>query len=570
MKKVANAVRITPVDDTGDKSTGGFTSASWAYGIAVTSSVLVLLIKLWLKTYLGDTVPFLLFFTAVMVSAWVGGIGPGLLATALCTIFVAVYFLGQLEDRGVWGKLLPLATFAAEGCVISVLSHARGRVLQERTTLLLGERSARAQAEQVGQRLKDVLESITDTFVTLDSQWRITFVNRAASDLARRNPRDLLGKNIWELYPEAVNTAFHAQCQKAMLDRAAVEFEEQYPALDLWVQARIYPSGEGLAVYARDLSQRKRGEQALVVSEARNAAVLQSALDCIVSMDHQGNVIEWNPAAERTFGYARDEVLGRPMAEVIIPSSLREAHRQGLAKYLATGDGPVIGKRIEITAMRKDGNEFPVELSITPVKSDGSPIFTGYLRDITDQKDAEKERNRLLSAEREARHDAEKANRLKDEFLSIVSHELRTPLNAILGWSQLLGAGGMSQEDLREGLQVIQRNARVQTQIIEDILDMSRIISGKVRLDVQRVDLPHVIEAAIESMEPAAAAKGIRLQKVLDPLAGPVSGDPARLQQVVWNLVSNAIKFTPKEGRVRVTLERINSHVEISVSDTGE
>jgi PAS domain S-box-containing protein len=287
-------------------------------------------------------------------------------------------------------------------------------------------------------------------------------------------------------------------------------------------------------------------------------------------MDHHGKVVEWNPAAERTFGYTRDEVLGRQMAEVIIPPSLREAHRQGLTKYLATGDGPVVGKRIEITAMRKDGGEFPVELSITPVKSEGPSIFTGYLRDITDQKEAERERNRLLSAERDARHDAEKANRMKDEFLSIVSHELRTPLNAILGWSQLLGAGGMNEEDLQEGLQVIQRNARVQTQIIEDILDMSRIISGKVRLDVQRVDLPHVIEAAIESMEPAATAKGIRLQKVLDPLAGPVSGDPARLQQIVWNLVSNAIKFTPKEGRVRITLERVNSHVEVGVSDTGE
>jgi CheY-like chemotaxis protein len=153
----------------------------------------------------------------------------------------------------------------------------------------------------------------------------------------------------------------------------------------------------------------------------------------------------------------------------------------------------------------------------------------------------------------------------------VVSHELRTPLNAILGWSQLLDAsGGTDPDSLKEGLRVIQRNARVQTQIIEDILDLSRVVSGKVRLDVQRVDLPAVIEAAIESMQPAADAKDIRIQKVIDPVAGPVSGDPARLQQVVWNLLSNAIKFTPKGGRVRVTLERVNSHVEISVSDTGQ
>lgn len=539
------------------------------YGVAVACCVVVLILKISLKRYLGENVPFVLFFTAVMVAAWFGGFGPGLVATALSTIFASIYFMGG-QENGVLDKLIPLATFTTEGVVISFLSHARRRVLQERMTLLLGERSAREEAQRIGQRLNDVLESITDAFGTVDSQWRITFVNRAASNLAHRTPEDLLGKNIWELFPGAVNTTFYFQSQKAMAERVAVEFEEEYPALNSWAQTRIYPSGDGLAIYSRDISQRKGDEQALMSSEARNAAVLRSALDCIVSMDHLGNIVEWNPAAERTFGYARNEVLGRPMAEVIVPPSLRDAHRQGLAKYLLTGYGPVIGKRIEITAMRKDGSEFPVELSITPISLEGPPTFTGYLRDITDQKDAERERNRLLSAERDARNGAEKANRLKDEFLSVVSHELRTPLNAILGWSQLLASGKMNVDDLAEGLQVIERNARVQTQIIEDILDMSRIISGKVRLDVQRVDLPRVIEGAIESMQPAADAKAIRLQKVLDPLAGPVKGDPARLQQIVWNLVSNAIKFTPKGGRVQVVLERVNSHVEISVSDTGE
>ena len=315
---------------------------------------------------------------------------------------------------------------------------------------------------------------------------------------------------------------------------------------------------------------RKRADQALRESEARNAAVMQAALDCLVSMDQRGLVVEWNPAAERTFGYTRAEALGREMAELIIPPHLRERHRGGLARYLATGEGPVLGRRFEITAVRRDGTEFPVELAITRIPIDGPPVFTGHIRDISDAKRAEEERAKLLTSEQQARRDAEAANRMKDEFLSVVSHELRTPLNAILGWAQILASDRTTADDLREGLRVIQRNARVQTEIIEDILDMSRIISGKVRLDVQRVDLAGVISAAVESMKPAADAKGIRVQQVLDPLAGPVSGDPARLQQVVWNLLSNAIKFTPKGGRVRVTLERVNSHVEIGVSDTGE
>jgi signal transduction histidine kinase/ActR/RegA family two-component response regulator len=180
------------------------------------------------------------------------------------------------------------------------------------------------------------------------------------------------------------------------------------------------------------------------------------------------------------------------------------------------------------------------------------------------------EREQLLGSELAARSEAERVSRVKDEFLATLSHELRTPLNAILGWAQLLRRDPQRQDDLLEGLTTIERNARVQTQIIEDLLDMSRIISGRIRLDVQRVDLTHVIESALDTIKPAADAREIRIVKVLDPSAATISGDPARLQQVFWNLLSNAIKFTPRGGRIQVVLERVNSHIEISVIDTGE
>jgi CheY-like chemotaxis protein len=159
---------------------------------------------------------------------------------------------------------------------------------------------------------------------------------------------------------------------------------------------------------------------------------------------------------------------------------------------------------------------------------------------------------------------------MKDEFLATLGHELRTPLNAILGYSQLLRTGAIGSGELAEAVEVIERNARTQTRIIEDLLDLARIVSGKMRLDVQRVDLAAVVSAAVETMKPAAELKGVRLTSVLDPLVGPMRGDPARLQQVVWNMLSNAIKFTPKGGKVEVALERVNSHVEIVVSDTGQ
>jgi signal transduction histidine kinase/ActR/RegA family two-component response regulator len=182
---------------------------------------------------------------------------------------------------------------------------------------------------------------------------------------------------------------------------------------------------------------------------------------------------------------------------------------------------------------------------------------------------AAEERRQLLDSERSARSEAERMSEMKDEFLATLSHELRTPLSAILGWSQVLRHGGDSGENLRKGLEAIERNARVQTKLIEDLLDMSRITSGKVRLDVQPVQPAAFVEAAIETVRHAADAKGIRLEKALDPLAGPICGDPGRLQQVIWNLLSNAIKFTPRGGRVHVHVQRAESQVEIAVTDTG-
>jgi PAS domain S-box-containing protein len=342
-------------------------------------------------------------------------------------------------------------------------------------------------------------------------------------------------------------------------------------AYDWRIERVPLPDGRlGVACYFYDLSERQRWEAALRASGQRNAARLDAAIDAIISMDHEGRVVEWNPAAERTFGYARAEAVGREMAEMIIPANLRDPHRAGLSKYLATGVGPVIGTRLEITAVRRDGTEFPVELSITRVSTDGPPMFTGFLRDISERKTAEAERERLLESERIARANAEHASRMKDEFLTTLSHELRTPLNAILGWSQILTTGSRDSDDLTQGLQTIERNARAQTQIIEDLLDMSRIVSGKVRLDVQRIELAPIVQAAVDTVRPAANAKGVRLQIVLDPLTGSISGDPNRLQQVFWNLLTNAVKFTPKGGRVQVLLERVNSHLEVNVIDTGE
>lgn len=203
--------------------------------------------------------------------------------------------------------------------------------------------------------------------------------------------------------------------------------------------------------------------------------------------------------------------------------------------------------------------------------ADGQPdCMVGVTLDITERKTVEHERERLLMREQLARAEAETASRLKDEFLATVSHELRTPLTAILGWAHMLRSGRLEADMMANGIEVIERNARSQAQLINDLLDVSRIITGKLRLDLQIIDPTKVIEGAIDVVRPSAEAKNIEIQAWLDPQAGSISADSERLQQVVWNLLANAVKFTPAEGKVQIRLERTQSHLEITVSDSGK
>jgi len=221
-------------------------------------------------------------------------------------------------------------------------------------------------------------------------------------------------------------------------------------------------------------------------------------------------------------------------------------------------------EHFETRRQRKDGRVIHVSLTISPIRNSEGVIVgaSKIARDITEQKAA-------LRKLAETHEQLQRADRVKTEFLTTLSHELRTPLNAILGWVQIL-KDGATEEDIVQGIPIIERNVRVQSQMIEDLLDMSRIEAGKVSLDVQRVDLAAVVGAGIETVRPAAKAKNIRLTSAFGSVNGIVMGDKDRLQQIIWNLLTNAVKFTPKKGRVHVVIKRIDSHVAIDVTDTGQ
>jgi PAS domain S-box-containing protein len=311
--------------------------------------------------------------------------------------------------------------------------------------------------------------------------------------------------------------------------------------------------------------------RALGQSDARKSAVMAGALDCIVSMDHLGNIVEFNPAAERTFGHSREEAIGRSLADLLIPESMREHHRQGLARYLATGEGRVIGKRIEVSALRKDGSECPVELAIVAIEYDGPPIFTGFLRDLTAQRAAEAGRLRSLQVEEENKQ-VQEANRLKGEFLANMSHELRTPLNSIIGFAELMHKGkvGPVSDTHAEYLGDIVTSSRHLLQLVNDVLDLAKVESGKMDFRPEPVDLSKLVAEVRSILRELAGSKRIRLDTSVHPDVTMVVVDPARVKQILYNYLSNAIKFTPDLGLVTVEIKPEGAaFFRIDVTDTG-
>jgi PAS domain S-box-containing protein len=538
------------------------------------------------------------------------------------------------------------------------------------------------------EKIRNILETITDLYYTLDREWRFTEVNRQTEIRFQKSREELIGGVIWELYPAAIDSSVYTNFHRAVKEMVPVHFEVQSRLIpNIWFEVHAYPSAENLTVFLRDISERRTAE----LTSHLLAAIVESSEDAIISKDLDGIISSWNKGAQRIFGYSAEEVLGQPIT-ILVPQDRYEKEVNILHRIR---EGQSI-EYFETVRQRKDGSLIDVSLSISPIKDEAgvivgastiardiseqkrrekeshfqsyllgaveqaviatdlegkilfwnsfaerlygwsaaeaiganvlelvpasgmqevaaeilsrirkgeswsgefsvkrkdgsvfpalvtdSPIFDskgeligviGISIDITDRKRAEEERTKLLESEREARSEAEQANRLKDQFLATLSHELRNPLNVILGYSEVLlrSKEGKESEFVKRAAETLRRNALAQSQLVSDLLDLSRLHMGKLALNKEPISLTTTIKNAVDTVRVEAGVKDIEL--IIDVPEEPlyIYGDPLRMEQVIWNLLNNAVKFTPLGGAVTTRLRSEGREAVLTVEDTGQ
>ncbi|MBD1834486.1 response regulator [Cyanobacteria bacterium FACHB-472] len=488
---------------------------------------------------------------------------------------------------------------------------------------------ARDEAHTAQEQIASILESVTEAFIGLDSEWRITYVNQQTTKLNGKQPEDFIGKIYWEVWPWSVGTRFEREYRRAVSEQVAVHFEELYEPLNIWLEIAAYPTKDGLGIYFRNISDRKAGEKQrehLLLQEQQHTTRLQKlaeatlAINSALSIEEVLQVITqqarsvidahqsvtsltvdqnwtqainsvslsdkyaaWRDYDEKTDGsgiYACVCHMNRPMR---MTQAQLEAHPRWRGFGDAADKHPPMRGWLAVPLTARDGRNMGLLQLSDKYEGEFTEEDEAIVVQLAQMASVAIENARLYEAEQNARTQAEAANRVKDEFLAVLSHELRSPLNAILGWAQMLRSRSFDQKTTFRALDTIERNAKLQTQLIDDLLDISRIIQGKLSLNVSQVDLVSPIEAAIETMRLAAEAKSINVKfSILDsqlqvnknPKSRPnpkflIAGDRNRLQQVIWNLLSNAIKFTSSGGIVEIELEAIGSNAQIQVKDTG-
>jgi len=547
----------------------GIRSRFSSYAVAFFAVGSALLLTLLFKQLLTPTI-FLLFFAAVAISSWYGGFKPGLLATFLSTFAISFFFLKPKFSLYVvqFDSQLRLIVFISVSALISWLNSELATSKQK---LEITNQQLR-KSEAKFRRLAD--SNIIGVIVA-DINGVILEANDAFLSIVGYTQEDLLrGQVNWQqMTPPEYLTASDRAVEELKTTGVCQNLEKEYIRKDgscvsvVIGFALLESNHNQLVGFVLDISERVLAKQALQESEARLRTITEKVRIIPWEVDvTQGKFTYVGPQSVEILGYPATEWYSDDFWD----KHIHPEDREWVIKHCHQSSLSLDNYEFEYRMLAADGRVVWLYDIVNVVRSGTEPrLLHGFMIDISERKQAEQERQQLLEREKAARTAAEVANRIKDEFLATLSHELRTPLNAVLGWTQLLRTRQFDKTTTERALETIERNTRALAQLIQDILDVSQIIRGQLRLNIQPLDLTSIVNNAIDTIQPAADAKEITLKYESEPSIGVVMGDANRLQQIIWNLLTNAVKFTPKGGRVTVKVRRVDSSVEIQVSDTG-
>jgi PAS domain S-box-containing protein len=455
-------------------------------------------------------------------------------------------------------------------------------LIDQRMVVSQTENAFHNQTEEQLRLLKTAIEHSNEPVIIMTARLdppgpEIVFVSPAFTKMTGYAPEDVIGKTPHILQgPETDHSILRRLCEDCLAGEVfhgeMINYRKDRSEIYLeWTAGPVRNDGGEVTHFAaaqRDLTERRRVEEELRKREEELRSLFDLSAIGMAKVSSEGRYLSVNRKYCQMLGYSEQELLHLTIYDVTYPDDRQVSHVKLNSSFTGEPEEYTIEKRY----LRKDGAIIWALVNWTIVRdAEGHPrLSVANIQDITARKQAETEREELLLRERAARETAEAATRSKDEFLAVVSHELRSPLNAILGYAALLRYGSLDDREVKKAVDVIERSGKTQARLIDDLLDTARIISGKLRLAVGPVNLVSVIGESVQTIHPAAEAKGVSLHAELPPEIGQITGDPVRLQQIVWNLLSNAIKFTPQEGHVEVRLERVDPHIRITVSDTGK
>lgn len=484
---------------------------------------------------------------------------------------------GSCEDEGwrvrkdgtrFWGVVLITAIKDDDGKLIGF-----SKIMRDITERRAAEQSLRDNEV----RLRTIVDSAVDGIITISATGTIESVNPAVERIFDYAADELIGQNIKKLMP----SPYHDE-HDGYLDNYRKSGVRKIIGIGREVLGRrrdgsIFPIDLAVSEVklgdrriftgiVRNITERKRSEQSVRDSEARHRAIFETAVDGIVTIDERGTIESINPATERLFGYTSEELIGRNI-NMLMPDPYRAEHDGYLENYRKTAKRKIIGIGREVIGRRKDGTTFPMDLAVSELYIGGRRMYTGLIHDVTDRKHAEQQRDQLLSSERAARAEAERANKAKDEFLAVLSHELRTPLTPVLLTTSMLEADPSIDASLKEEIRSIRRSVELEARLIDDLLDLTRVATRRLQLQLELADLHDLTRNAIEICR---RDNGVVLTQEMAAPQHHARVDTARFQQVIWNLLINAYKFTPAGGSISIRTSNPDEKlIRIEVADTG-